>query len=214
MRRLVLLVFLFYAVAAEAGYHPEFSRSYVALRPGETYTLTVRKVWSGLTDYGFEGWTFGGDNESVAHVAGGILKEERTGEVKVEGLAPGVVHIYMRNRDGTLNSVRYVTVAVIEDPVFTDVHIAGPRTLRVGEQATYTAIPSDLNATYQWYSGALGDVTAPIATGPEMHFTPTIPGTGGFWLMVITPRSLATAAFNVTILGPDDQPPRRRSVRH
>jgi hypothetical protein len=171
-------MFLFCPLAAEAGYHPEFSRSHVTLRPGESYTLTVSKVWSGLTDYGFEGWKFGGDNERVAHVTGGILKEDRTGEVKVEALTPGVVHIYMCTPSGPFIGVPYVTVVVIEIPGFTDVHIAGPGTIRVGEQATYTAIPSDLNATYQWYHGAVGDVTVPLTTGPEMHFTSTIPGEG------------------------------------
>src|SRR5215218_1103535 len=48
-----------------------------------------------------------------------------------------------------------MTVAVIAERVPETLYVAGPRTLRVGQHATYTALGPDVSAgaTYQWYSG-------------------------------------------------------------
>ena len=206
MRRLLLLALLFSAVTVEASWLPEFSQKRVVLHAGESATLTVRKRWTGLVDYGFEGWQFGSDNSRVARVSGGVPKEGGPGEVRIEAVKPGTARIYLVGGGGP-----FVTITVTEALPALEVHVGGPLTIHVGRSATYTAISSDTNATFQWYRGEVGDTRDPYATGPEMQFTPELRGESKFWVKVTTPRGLATAAFTVTAIAPDE---RRRSVRH
>jgi len=214
MKRLLCIALLFSALSAEAGWWPAFSPNRITLQAGESYTLTVHKRWSGLSFFDFNGWRFGGDNDRVALVSGGVAKEESTGEVRIEALEPGTVKVYELTPQGRLSGGPYAVITVTEARPALEVHVGGPLTVRVGRSATYTAISSDSNATFHWYRGNLGDTRFPYATGPEMQYTPESRGESKFWVQVTTPRGLATSAFTVTELDPVEQQPRHRSVRH
>lgn len=217
MRRLALLAFLFTAFSAQATWYPQFSRTSLVLRPGEQQTLEVVRRWSGITDYGFGGWTFSSDNATVAVAAGGVAINAMTGTIHITAREPGIARIGIRDSNGGLYWT-WVTVAVVADPVQEALYVAGPRTVRVGERVTYTTFGPDVSAgaTVQWYWGALGDTRFPNQAGPELELAPASEGASDYWVMVVTPRSLSTAAFTVTTVAAGEKlpPSRRRSARH
>ncbi|MFP5247502.1 MAG: hypothetical protein ACLGH0_12480, partial [Thermoanaerobaculia bacterium] len=118
MRRILLTaVLLATASAAQASWWPAFSANYVQLVEGQTTTIEVRAMWSGLVDYGWTPFQFTSDEPQVARVTGGLEKPTDVGDVKIEALRIGTAWVRLRTQTGDWCCGKFVQIDVLPNPV-------------------------------------------------------------------------------------------------
>ncbi len=208
IRTLVVLATLSIAATAHASWYPRFDTNWVTMEVGEKRTVTVQAQWSGITDYGFSGWTFGSDRPDVATVTGGLDSLGGVGIVEITAVAPGTATLLFANSRGeTSGGPRFVEISVGETippridlsaPVTT---VGKPVTLSVNYPAEY--------CWCEWYEGRIGDTSRRLADGRDLVVTPTQTGTQYYWVSVITPFVTSSAEASVEV-----RAGRQRAVRH
>lgn len=207
-RRVLLLSLACLAAAssASAAWHPRFDEGYVRVLVGETRTVAVHAVWTGIWIVPWQPWVFYSTNPNVARVEG-RMDSSRTGYPEITGVKPGSAQLQIEGWSEYYKV--YIDVACgQEDPVQAAV---GELDIRVGESVQLHAVtPIAWRTTFQWYRGRTGDTSRPLsALGPKATFTPQETGTEYAWVLATTPCSSSTAEFAIDVHGL-----RRRMVRH
>jgi hypothetical protein len=200
--RSVLLLLTAFAVAApvSADWWPSWSPSDVQLAVGETTTVKVRAMWSGLVDYGGGiHWGFRSDNNQVA-TAFAQIDDQETHEVRIAAIGPGLASIRQEWKLG-LGEVTWVRIVVVcgaEAPVRPAV--ADVRA-RIGEPVAIAVLSEIAERTvFHWYLGRVGDLSHPLsASGTEIAFTPTAYGTQYVWVSAITTCSTSSTQFSIDV---------------
>jgi hypothetical protein len=209
-RTLLLLVIAALAPAALGGYYePRFDRQRVTVAVGETVTVRVTAgyVYFPWLPATFSPWVFGSESSSIAHVQGMLDAADDVGTMLITGRKPGRTYARARPWDSD-NVVDVTVVCAAEEPV----QAAEPRqSTRPGLPVTLRAVtPAAERATFTWYHGRVGDMSAPIAgSGPELVFASNDHGVQHAWVMATTVCSSSTAQFEI-----ETAAPKRRSVRH
>ncbi len=207
MRRwIVVLVLLSLAATASAAWYPSLEDNLVRLEVGQSVTVTVRAVWTGLMVVPWTPWIFESSNPDVARVQGQML-DSRPGVMRITGVSPGRAQGLIRPTS-TFYRVDVTVVCGKEDAVQP---ATAWQTTKPGEPVTLRAVtPIAGRTTFTWYHGQVGDTSAPIAgSGPEIPFATNDAGPHYAWVLATTPCSSSTAEFRI-----DAVPPRRRSARH
>lgn len=210
VKRTVLLaaVSLLLAGAAFANHIPIFSTNHVALRTGETVSVSFYAAFSGLdpTDYPVH-WEFSSADENVAIVTGGLQSPAYQGFVTITGVGPGVTYVQL----GT-NPWQWVHIEVTcgrEVPVTAAIPVI---TSLQGQPVSLQAIAYSPLTVFLWYSGRIGDLSHPIingGAGPELRWTSATVGTTYVWVDARVPCSDSYAEFRIDIA-----PIRRRGAGH
>jgi hypothetical protein len=207
MRRIVFaLLLLSLSATASAAWYPSLDGNMARIEVGETVTVRVRAIWTGLMVIPWMPWTFESSNPDVARVQGQMLSSQ-PGEMRITGVSPGHARGLIRPMSA-FYSVDVTVVCGKESPI----QAAEPQqTAKTGEAITLRAVTPIANrTTFTWYHGLVGDMSAPIAgSGPEIAFATNDPGTHYAWVLATTPCSSTTAQFEI-----DAVSPRRRSARH
>jgi hypothetical protein len=207
MRRALVALFLVLAAStASAAWYPSLETGAILLEVGETQTVGVRAIWTGLMIVPWQPWVFSSTNASVARVTGEML-DSRPGQMRITGLAPG-------RADGViLGWSHYYRVEVTVVCGREDAVQAAP-----GRHAAVTGVPITLRAvtpiadrtTFTWYHGRVGDTSFPIPqSGPEIVYVTGDAGPHYAWVLATTACSSSTAEFQIDAVNP-----RRRGARH
>lgn len=208
-RTLLLLVIAALAPAALGGYYePRFDRHRVTVHVGETtkVRVTAGYVYFPWLPSIFTRWDFSSGNSSIAQVQGMLDEVDDVGTMLITGRKPGRTHARARPWDSE-NVVDVTVVCAAEAPV----QAAEPRqATRPGVPVTLRAVtPAAERATFTWYHGRVGEMSAPIAnSGPEVVFASNDHGVQYAWVMATTLCSSSTAQFEIEVTTP-----RRRSAR-
>jgi hypothetical protein len=204
-RSLLLLGLLFLAANASAAWYPRLDTGAVRLEVGETTTVGVHAIWTGLWIVSWRPWYFESTNPSVARVTG-EMPDSRPGEMRIAALKPGRADAVI---EGWTHFYR-VEVTVVcghEDPI-------APASPII---TTTTRTPIALRAvsniadrfTFTWYHGRTGDTSFPIGqSGPEIVYVTNNPGEHHVWVMATSPCSTSTTEFTI-----EARPARRRTSR-
>lgn len=208
IRRALILASLFLSCSAFATWNPSFSTDKVYMTVGETQTITLRAVWSGLTYYNFSPWACRSGHNSVAIVKGGLDRVDRVGEVKITAVSPGTASIYITQPGSPGRWGPFVKVTVRPQPVRVTI-ASSAMTSIVGRPLTLMAIGEPAPLAFTWYRGQLGDTAQPLpASGEELTFTPTTPGQYSFWVQAAASHGVSSAEIIIDIL----PLPRRHAV--
>lgn len=210
LRAFSLTLVLLFASVAEATWYPGFNTNWVTLQVGQSETLTVRALWSGLTDYGFSPWTFASDAPNVALVEGRLETTREIANVKITALAEGHARIRLLTPAG-LEFGPFVEIVVRAEAPAPRIQVSSPVTTP-GHPVVLTALyPGP--ATFQWFAGPIGDKSQPITDFSEasrdLIYTPSHTGLHRLWVSVWTPFHLGSAEAVIEVV-----PARRRTVRH
>jgi|GEM_PF-1426131 len=184
-----------------ASWWPAWSPSVVRMTVGETATVQVKAMWSGLVDYG-NGvhWTFRSDSPNVAtaHVR---MDSSALQDVEIVAIGPGTASIRQEGPTGVLGGTNWVVINVVcgdEPPV----RAAAPELrARLGDPVSL-AIVSEIasRTTFTWYLGEIGDHSQPLyLAGPEVVYKPEHPGTTRVWVEAHTPCSTSAAQFTIEV---------------
>lgn len=207
IRRALILASLLLSCSAFATWNPSFSPTKVTMTVGETRTISLRAVWSGLTYYEFHPWGCRSDHNSVAIVKGGLDRVDRVGQVEITAVSPGTASIYI-TQPGTGRSGPFVRITVRPQPVRVTI-ASSAMTSIVGRPVTLVAIGEPAPLAFTWYRGHLGDTAQPLpASEEELTFTPTTPGRYSFWVQAAAQHGVSSAEISIEIL----PPPRRQAV--
>ena len=204
-RSILTLALLFAATNTSAAWYPSLETGALRLEVGQSRTVEVRAIWTGIWLVPWSPWTFATTNPSVARVTGRML-DSRPGLMIITARAPGHADAIIEE----LTRYYRVEVTVVcgqEDP------IAAARPAIT----TTTGVPIALRAvsniadrqTFTWYHGRIGDMTFPIGqSGPEIVYVTNDPGEHHVWVMATSACSTSTTEFVI-----DANPPRRRTSR-
>lgn len=206
MRRLLLLVTLCLASAAQAAWIPQFDSNWVTMHVGETEMLGVRAVRTGLSDYGFIPMIFAAENPAIAAVKGSLTESSRSGALVIEAKSPGVTAV-VSTTGFPSGPLLYIVVG--EGTTVPRIAATSLATAPGQEVLLTVLYPHPEWALVRWYAGASGDDSHPIGEGPDVTVAPSTPGEHEYWASVVTPWATSTASIEIEVL-----PPRRRSVRH
>ena len=208
IRTLTVLATFFIAATAHASWYPKFETNWVTMQVGEKRTVTVQAQWSGITDYGFSGWTFGSDRPDVATVTGGLNELGAVGIVEITAVTPGTATILFANSRGETNGgPRFVEISV-GDNTPPRIDLSAPVTT-IGKAVTLSVNYPAEYCWCRWYQGRIGDTSRPLADGREVIVTPTQVGTHYYWVSVFTPFVTSSAEASVEV-----RAGRQRAVRH
>ena len=208
IRTLALLTTLVLAASAHASWYPRFETNWVTMVVGQKHTVTVQAQWSGLTDYGFSGWTFGSDRPDVATVKGGLNELGGVGTVEITAVAPGTATILFANSQGeTTGGPRFVEISVGEN-IPARIDVSAPVTT-IGKAVTLTVNYPAEYCWCEWYEGRIGDTSRPLAGGRELIVTPAQAGMHYYWVSVFTSFVTSSAEASVEV-----RAGRQRAVRH
>lgn len=202
-RRVLLLVtMLSIAAAAQASYYPRLDTDNIPMTVGETQTVGVQAVWSGLVDYGFSPWRFTSDDPHVAFVEGGKEELGKPGAIRITALAPGIAHVRMGDAGP------YATIVVAGNYPPPQIALSS-RVVTPGQPVTLTAI-FPYPAFFIWYEGSLGDQSNAFSGANATTYTPPqAPGTYHVWLLVMTSTWTGMSEVAIEVVEP-----RRRAARH
>lgn len=121
---------------------------------------------------------------------------------EIEGVSPGVTGI-ARSTGGYYVKIKVVCGQELPVRVERDAVTAKP-----GDRVTLHALSDIATRTlFEWFEGAPGDTSKPLAPGPDLTFAAT--ASKDLWVRATTACSTSTAAVHVTVL-----PGRGRAVRH
>ena len=155
---------------------------------------------------GFYSIVFTGDR-FVAATGNGVLFSH---DGRAWSLAPGtsspVVRLTVVNGVvlGTSFSTNKILWHRVADGVMTSITSVSPaQSVSVGASATLRVAALGPNLNYQWYRGASGDVSAPVAGATAATLlTPALVANASFWVRVSGPGgSVDSAAVRVTVAG-------------
>lgn len=211
LRRGLLLASLFLATSAFATWNPSFSSRYEELTVGETRTIELRAVWSGLSFFEFYGWRCDSDTEQVAHVEGGLPALGGSGEVRITAIAPGEagIRLWVGSATSPMPNT-YVTIVVRPNPVTVSI-VPSAWTATAGQPVTLTASAAGSPHTFSWYRGRLGDTTQPLpGTSNKLIVTPATPGPAYYWVFAEAVHGTNRAEIAIDV----KPPPRRRAAGH
>ncbi len=206
MRRSILtLALLLAATTASAAWYPRLDTGAVRLEVGETTTVGVHAVWTGIWIVPWNPWYFESTNPSVARVTGEML-DARPGEMRITALKPGLADAVI---EGWTHFYR-VEVTVVcghEDSVAAARPIV---TATTGVPIALRAVSNIADRqTFTWYHGRTGDMTFPVGqSGPEIVYVTNDPGLHHVWVMATSACSTSTTEFLI-----DAKAPRRRASR-
>ena len=211
IRRALILATLLLSCPAFATWNPSFSSTNERMTVGETRTISLRAVWSGLTYFQFSPWVCVSDNKDVAIVKGGLNRVSAVGEVQITAVHPGTAHIYIDQPFGNRWGP-FVKIVVQPQPVRVTI-ASSTMTSIVGRPLTLVAIGEPEPLTFTWYRGHLGDTTQPLPVlGEELTFTPTTSGRYSFWVqavaLTVPLQGVSSAEISIDVL----LPPRRHAV--
>lgn len=210
LRRGLLLASLFLATSAFATWNPSFSSRYEELTVGETRTIELRAIWSGISFFEFYGWRCDSDNEQVAYVEGGLPTLRDSGEVRITAIAPGEagIRLWVGSAKSPMPTA-YVTIVVRPNPVTVSI-VPSEWTAITGRPVTLTASAEGSPHTFTWYRGRLGDTTQPLpGTKNKQTVTPAKPGLAYYWVSAVAVHGSNSAEIAI-----DVKPPRRRAAGH
>ena len=179
---------------------------------GETRTISLRAVWSGLTFFQFSPWVCVSDDKDVAIVKGGLNRVSAVGEVKITAVHPGTAYVHIDQPLGHRWGP-FVKIVVLPQPVRVTI-ASSVMTSIVGRPLTLVAIGEPALLTFTWYRGHLGDTTQPLPASGELTFTQILnvwhatTGSYSFWVHAVAPHGVGSAEISIDVL----PPPRRRAV--
>jgi len=205
-RRVLVLLLVSTASTASAAWYPALETGAVRIEVGQTTTVGVRAIWSGIWLVEWHPWFFESTNPSVASVTGQML-DSRPGAMVITGLTPGRANGVIQ---GWSHSYRVeVTVVCGSEENVAAVNPYVVATTRV--PITLRALtPHASRTAFTWYHGRTGDMTYPIGqSGPEIVYVTDDPGPHYAWVLATTACSSSTAEFLI-----DAKPPKRRTSRH
>lgn len=208
--RHVILFGLAVAVATPlaAGWWPKWNPSEVQLVVGETTTVQVHPMWSGIANYDENiNWTFRSDIPSVA-TASCLVTDTRIHDVRITALTPGAASIRQETSNG-LDAVAWVRINVVCAPE-APVRAAAPVVRGNVGQAVAIEVVSEIaeRTRFTWYLGRKGDRSHPLdSIGPRMTFISNAYGSQYLWVSATTPCSVSSTEFRVDVASP-----RRRAV--
>jgi hypothetical protein len=196
------------AMPLAAGWWPKWNPSEVQLVVGETTTVQVHPMWSGIANYGENiNWTFRSDAPFVA-TAFCLVTDTHVHDMRITAIAPGSASIRQETSNG-LDEVAWVRINVVCAPE-APVRASAPM-LRgsIGEPVAIEAVSEIAErTTFSWYLGREGDRSHPLdSIGQRIAFTPHAYGSQYLWVSAITRCSESTTEFRI-----DVAPPRRRAV--
>jgi hypothetical protein len=201
-RTLLLLAVLSIATAAQASWWPKLDTDYIPMTVGQTETVGVQAMWSGLVDYGFSPWHFTSDNPHIAFVEGGKEALNKPGSIKITAISPGTAHVRLRDAGP------YATIVVAGNYPPPQIALSS-RVVTPGQPVTLTAI-FPYPAFFIWYEGSIGDHSNAFSGADVVTYTPPkAPGTYHVWLLVMTPTTTSMAETTIEVVEP-----RRRAARH
>lgn len=207
-RRVLILASLLLSSSAFATWNPSFSSTSERMTVGETRTIFLRAVWSGLTYFDFTPWVCVSDDDDVAVVQGGLKRLNTIGEVKVTALRPGTAYVQIVQPHGHRWGP-FVKIVVQPQPVRVTI-ASSAMTSIAGRPLTLVAIGEPAPLTFTWYRGHVGDTTTPLpASGEELTVTPATAGRYDFWVLAAAPHGVSGAEITIEVL----PPPRRHAVR-
>ena len=194
MKRLVLLAaLLLLAATASAAWYPVAEPGYLRLKVGESGTIHVRAVWTGIWVLPWTDWIFDTTNRHVA-TAEGRMTSSRPYDVTVTANHPGWADLTVSGFNWTYASIEVVCGS--EDPVQA---VQGSVLATIGRPVTLEAFtPIAARTTFTWYRGRIGDASSPLpGSGPKIVFTPRS-ASEAVWVLATTPCSTSMAEFRVT----------------
>jgi hypothetical protein len=210
-RRILLLVAFLSASAAHAAWYPVFEPSYIQLRPGETASMRVHAAWlSGVSLVPYTLMNFAAEDPTVATVEGS-LPTTSSAPLRVTGHRPGVTRVRVIERgSGPVFSTAPVIVVAEQE---LQVAIAVSGVLLAGHPITLTAVSDAPDATFNWFSGRLGNslYTWPVGSGRELSVTPTFATRYEYWVLMTTPTGAGSAGVVIDVVKAAS---RRRAVTH
>jgi len=210
VRRTLLLAAAVLSFAASAvAWVPLFPVREVNIRTGEQIFVAVHAAWSGLdVTFTAYNWDFFSNDEEVALVQGHLQNPNPDGTISITGTGPGDTYVKI-GRDGTYPWLR-IHVDCMSEP---GVIVARPVITAVQGQAValQAIFPAPTVASFQWFSGRLGDSSHPItdAAGSELSLIAQTAGPNYVWVSVSSRCSTSIAEFRI-----DVAPLRRRSSGH
>lgn len=205
-RSLAALLLLSLASTASAAWYPRLETGALRLEVGESATVGVTAVWTGIWIVPWSPWVFESTNPRVALVSG-EMPDSRPGQMRITALEPGTANAVIRGWTDFYR-VELTVVCGQEERVTA----ASPYVeTRIGTAVSLRAVTPIANrTTFAWYHGRTGDMTYPIhQAGPEIVYVTDDPGLHSVWVMATTPCSTSTTEFVI-----DAKPPKRRSSRH
>ena len=198
------------ACSAKAVWYPVFSPSFVQLRPGESSTIVVRGVWSGIFMEPFRPMTFEADNPNVAIIAGS-LPTTLPETLYIRALQPGVTRVRVMDSTGSPAFPTSPIIVVADRTLAVRVETDDP--LIVGRSITLRAVSDEPDSQFIWYTGRLADILAwQVGRGPTMTVMPTVAIVHEYWVIMTAPRGAGLAAVALDIKQPT--PSRRRATGH
>jgi len=209
MRRwMAMLAFCSVATTASAAWYPELETGAVRIGVGQTVTVRVRAIWTGLWILPWTPWVFDSTNPSVARVEG-RMDSSHPGEMRITGVSPGRASAFIHGWTHTdFYRVEVTVVCLPEEPVQP---ARARQTAKAGQPILLQAqTPIASRTTFAWYHGRIGDMSFPIGqSGPEIVYVTDDPGSHYAWVLASTPCSSSTAEFEI-----DAYRPKRRGARH
>jgi hypothetical protein len=212
MRNLAALLLLLFAAACSDGITVEPSSVSVAV--GQTATLHVTRIPSTYPGIPWPPNPIDFSGNGAASAVGHLGANATSAEITVQGLTPGIGTVVSRHTDAHTPGVLVETVATVtvydcsRGPQLTPQFATVSGT--VNERVVLQVHSTFDGGSYQWYSGARGDVRNPISfTNAPVYvdFTPRQNGSYPFWVRQTAPCGIADAAFVVNV-----GPQRRRAA--
>jgi len=184
-----------------ASWWPSWSPSVVRMTVGETTTVQVKAMWSGLVDYGGGvHWSFRSDSPNIAtaHVR---MDSSAQQDVEIVAVGPGTASIRQEGPTGLLGGTNWVVINVVcgdEPPVRS---AAQELRARMGDPVPLAVVSEIASRTmFTWYLGEIGDHSQPLyLSGPAIVFKPEHYGTTRVWVEAHTPCSTSAAQFTVEV---------------
>jgi hypothetical protein len=207
MRRSVPALFLLLiASTASAAWYPALDGNIARIQVGETVTVRVRAIWTGLMIVPWTPWIFESSNPSVIRVDGAMYSST-PGEMRITGISPGHGLALIRPMSSFYNVD--VTVVCGQESAVQAAEVR--QTVKTGEPVALRALTSIADrTTFTWYHGHIGDTSFPIGqSGPEVVYITDDPGLHSAWVLATTSCSSSMAEFQI-----DAVAPKRRGVRH
>jgi hypothetical protein len=205
-RSLLALLLLGLTSSASAAWYPRLEKTGVLLEVGQSTTVEVYAVWTGIWLVPWTPWTFQSTNPRVASVTG-EMPDSRKGLMVITAREPGRANAVISG----LSDYYRVEVTVVcgnEDSV---VAASPTLTATTGTPITLRAYTPHANrTTFAWYHGRTGDMSFPIGqSGPEIVYVTDDAGPHSVWVLATTSCSSSTAEFLI-----EARPPKRRPSRH
>jgi hypothetical protein len=195
-RVLALLALLTAAVSASAAWHPVFDTTVVRVEVGQSRTVGVSAMWTGLWVVPWTPWEFQSSAPPIAAVSG-RMDSSTPGLALVTGISPGNAAI----RVSPYNNYDYVLINVVcgnEDPI--QPAIAEVDAIVGKPVALKAETPIAHRTAFAWYHGRVGDTSQPLdAVSAEATLVPQTPGVHYAWVMARTPCSSSTAEFRIEV---------------